>query len=254
MAAHVLPHDRVGNGDHAVLVVHGWFGDRTSFAPVRAHLNRSAHSYVFVDLRGYGEAVDVAGENTVGEAADDLLATADSLGLERFSLVGHSMGGMIAQHVLLKAPDRVRRLVGISPVPASGVPFDEQTWELFAGAAERPQNRRAIIDSTSGNRLPDTWLDAMTRRSVEHTDTRAFRRILDSWSGTDIHQEVEGNPTPVLVCAGAHDKSLTPEVMKATWLQWYPNAELEVYADAGHYAPDEVPLALVARIEAFLAS
>ena len=254
MTAHVLPHDRVGTGDHPVLVVHGWFGDRTSFSPLHAHLDRSAFSYVFVDLRGYGEAVDLTGEHTVAEAADDLLATADALELREFSLLGHSMGGMIAQHVLLRAPERVRRIVGVAPVPASGVPFDEQGWELFSGAAERPENRRAIIDHTSGNRLPDAWLDAMLRRSVERTDTRAFRRILDSWSGTDVHEQVDGNPVPVLVCAGAHDPALSPDVMKATWMQWYPNAELEVFADAGHYPADEVPLALVARVESFLSA
>ncbi|GAA2794364.1 alpha/beta hydrolase [Saccharopolyspora taberi] len=254
MTAQVLPHDRVGTGEHAVLAVHGWLGDRTSFAPLHPHLDRSAFSYVFADLRGYGEAVDVRGEHTVSEAADDVLATADALGLREFSLLGHSMGGMVAQHVLLRAPERVRRIVGVSPVPASGVPFDEQGWELFSGAAERPGNRRAIIDLTSGNRLPGAWLDAVVRRSVERTDTRAFRRILDSWAKTDIHQEIDGNPVPVLVCAGAHDPALSPEVMTATWMRWYPNAELEVFADAGHYPPDEVPLALVARVESFLSA
>ncbi|PRW63847.1 hypothetical protein CEP50_08485 [Actinopolyspora mortivallis] len=162
------------------------------------------------------------------------------------------MGGMIAQHVLLKAPNRLRCLVGISPVPASGVPLDEESWELFAAAAWNPQNRRAIIDMTSGNRLPEPWLEAAVRRSVERSDRNAFRRYLDSWAGTDIHERIAGTETPVLVCAGAHDKALPPEVMRKTWLRWYPNAELEVFADAGHYAPEEVPLAMVALMEGFL--
>ncbi|MFD0591794.1 alpha/beta fold hydrolase [Catellatospora coxensis] len=42
--------------------------------------------------------------------------------------------------------------------------------------------------------------------------------------------------------------------MRATWLRWYPNAELSVLADAGHYPMEETPLALVAVIEKFLKS
>jgi pimeloyl-ACP methyl ester carboxylesterase len=68
------------------------------------------------------------------------------LGWDRFSVVGHSMGGSATQRVLADAPDRVERLIGISPVPAGGVPFDEQGWALFSGAAANPANRAAIID------------------------------------------------------------------------------------------------------------
>lgn len=250
--AHALPHDRVGSGGHAVLVVHNWFGDRSTFAGLHPYLDTSEFTYVFVDLRGYGRALEHAGEYTVSEAAEDVLATADALELPEFSVIGHSMGGLIAQHVLVEAPNRLRSLVGVSPVPASGVPFDEESWELFAGAAESSANRKAIIDMTSGNRLPEAWLEAAVRRSVDRSDEHAFRRYLDSWAGTDIHERIADSAIPVLVCAGAHDKALSPEVMRETWLRWYPNAELEVFADAGHYAPEEVPLALIARVEGFL--
>ncbi|RCW42841.1 pimeloyl-ACP methyl ester carboxylesterase [Halopolyspora algeriensis] len=247
-----LPHDLIGSGPRKVMVLHGWLGDSTSFGPIRPYLDTETFGYAFVDYRGYGEARDTPGEYTVGEAAQDVLDTAEALGWDRFSLIGHSMGGMVAQHVLLAAAERVEALVGISPVPASGVPFDEQGWQLFSGAAEAPEQRRAIIDLTTGNRLPAAWLDAMVDRSVGRTDKAAFRRYLDSWSGTDIHDRVEGSTTPVLVLAGAHDPALSPEVMKDTWLQWYSRAELEVFTDAGHYAPDEVPLALVSHCEGFL--
>jgi pimeloyl-ACP methyl ester carboxylesterase len=43
-------------------------------------------------------------------------------------------------------------------------------------------------------------------------------------------------------------------IVQSTWLRWYPNAELVRFSDAGHYAPDETPLALVSAIERFLAA
>ena len=74
----------------------------------------------------YGQRRDVPGQFTMDETAADALAAADGLGWDRFSLLGHSMGGMAMSRVLLEAPDRVERnMVGISPVPASGVPLDD---------------------------------------------------------------------------------------------------------------------------------
>ncbi len=66
---------------------------------------------------------------------------ADELGWERFSLMGYSMGVKVAHQVLLQTQHRVRRLVGINPVPAAEVPMDELAWALFHGAAGEPANR-----------------------------------------------------------------------------------------------------------------
>ncbi|MBA9002526.1 alpha/beta fold hydrolase [Thermomonospora cellulosilytica] len=247
-----LPHDILGSGPNRVIALHGWFGDRTQWRRLHPYLDGDAFTYAFPEYRGYGDARDLTGDYTLTEIAGDVIALADKLGWDTFSLVGHSMGGTVMQRVMLDAPGRVRRLVGVSPVPASGVPFDEEGWALFAGAAAEPANRRAIIDFTTGNRMPSRWLDEMVAASVGNCDPAAFRAYLDAWARTDYHKEIVGNPTPALVIAGAHDPALSPDVMRQTWLEWYPNAELAVLADAGHYAVEETPLALISHIERFL--
>lgn len=126
MTGRVLPYDVQGDGPRRALVLHNWFGDRTSFAPLRTHLNDATGSYAFVDCRGYGEALDHPGEYTMEEVAADALAVADDLGWDSFSVIGHSMGGKAAQLVLLDAPDRVRSIIGISPVSAAGFPSTER--------------------------------------------------------------------------------------------------------------------------------
>ncbi|GGO58494.1 esterase [Streptomyces daqingensis] len=243
---------RVGTGEHTVLVLHGWFGSSGSWQALLPHLDREAFSYVFLDYRGYGERRGETGRYTVAEAADDVLAAAGELGAERFSLLGHSMGGSVMQRVYADAPERVRALVGVSPVPASGVPFDEQSWALFSGAADSNGNRRAIIDFTTGNRLTGVWLDAMVRHSAENSDRDAFAAYLDAWARTDFHTEIEGAEVPLLVVAGRHDPALGADTMRATFGAWYPNLELEVFPDAGHYAMDESPVALAGTVERFL--
>lgn len=252
MTGQVLPHDVLGTGSKRALLLHNWFGDRSSFDPMREHVNGDTFSYAFLDCRGYGEAIDADGAFTMEEVAEDALAVADQLGWESFSVIGHSMGAKAAQLMLLDAPSRIRSIIGISPVPASGFPLEGEMWELFAGAAKNPANRRAIIDNTTGGLRDDVWLDAMVSRSVERSSATAFRTYLDSWARVDFHERVKDNPAPVLLLAGANDPALGPEAMRATWMQWYPNAQLEVLPDTGHYAPEESPEAVAAAVERYL--
>ncbi|MFD3679892.1 alpha/beta fold hydrolase [Streptomyces sp. NPDC058613] len=252
MTGQVLPHDVLGSGSERALLLHNWFGDRSSFDPMREHLNGDVFSYAFLDCRGYGKAIDTDGAFTMEEVAEDALAVADHLGWETYTVIGHSMGGKAAQLMLLDAPSRVRSVIGISPVPASGFPLEGEMWELFAGAAKNPGNRRAIIDNTTGGQRDDTWLDAMVGRSVERSSATAFRAYLDSWARVDFHERVKDNPAPVLLLAGANDPVLGAEALRGTWMQWYPNAELEVLPHTGHYAPEESPETVAAAVERFL--
>lgn len=252
MIASVPSHTVLGTGPHVVIALHGWFGDRRAYEPIWPYLDKSSYSYVFMDARGYGGSRDQSGEYTMDEVAKDVLVLADHLGWESFSLVGHSMGGMAVQRVLAKAPERVRALVGLTPVPASGVPFDEQSWALFSGAPESADNRRAILDFTTGNRLTGVWLDTMVARSQEASSVEAFAAYLQAWANSDFHDEVAGSRLPVKVIVGEHDPALSADMMRQTWLQWYPRAELEEMPNAGHYPMDETPIALVTSVESFL--
>ncbi|KOV69277.1 alpha/beta fold hydrolase [Streptomyces sp. MMG1121] len=252
MTSFVLPHEVHGDGTHKVFAVHGWFADRSAYEPVLPDLDRAAFSYALVDLRGYGEARDAAGPYTTAGAAGDLLALADRLGWERFSVLGHSMGAAVVQRLAARAPHRLRRIAGVSPVPASGLPLAGEQAALFTDAAHRPENRRAIIDVTTGSRRPAAWLDRMVARSLERSDAKAFRAWLDSWAGEDFHADVHGCTVPALAVAGELDPALSPAVVRQTWMSWFPRAELVTLPGAGHYAMDETPLELIRTVEDFL--
>jgi pimeloyl-ACP methyl ester carboxylesterase len=242
-----------GSGEHKVLAVHGWFGSARGWGTLPAHLDQARYTYAFLDLRGYGDRQQAVGEFTMEEAAADVLALADELGWDRFSLVGHSMGGVAIQHVLLRAPDRVRALVAVTPVPASGVPMDEAGWALFSGAAADLGNRAAIVDFSTGSRLDPAFVDGVVQHSVRNSAAAAFGAYLDSWARADFAGQVAGNPAPVRVVVGEHDQALTAGLMRETWLAWYPNAELSTLPGTGHYPMLETPAALAACIEEFLA-
>ncbi|KHA76636.1 alpha/beta hydrolase [Janthinobacterium lividum] len=245
---------RVGHGPHAVIVLHGWFGDAHAFSPMEAGLDGGAFSYVFMDNRGYGGMRGAEGEYSMDEVARDALALADALGFATFSVVGHSMGGMALERLALLAPLRLRKLVAVAPVPCCGVAFDAAARATFLAAADSVAARRAIIDRSTGGRLPATWLDWKAQYSWESSDPAAFAAYFLAWSETDFSEEIKAARValPLLALVGEHDPRFDAALMRRTYLAWYPQARLEVLGNAGHYPMNETPLALAASIEAFL--
>ena len=247
-----LGYETFGEGAHKVVVLHGWFGDQTFMAPMRDALSAKEFTYVFPAYRGYGASKHLTGAYTLEEISADVRELIDSLGLEKVSLVGHSMGGKFIQRVALDMPGRVTRMVAITPVPASSSPFDEQGWNLFSGAADEITNRFAIIDFTTGARLTPTWVDHMAAASWGNSTKEAFAAYLLAWAQTDFHEAVMGGEIPIHVIVGQHDGAINEEAMKATYLQWHRKASLEVIPNAGHYPMNETPVALATAMETFL--
>jgi len=243
----------IGSGDRHVLAVHGWFGSAQGWGSLPDFLDRSTYTYAFMDLRGYGGRQEVAGEFTMEEAAADAITLAGELGWDRFSVIGHSMGAKVAHQMLLQAPDRLDKLVGLNPVPPGAVPMDEQGWELFSGAAANAGNRAAIIDFTTGSKLTATFINHVVRHSLENSNQAAFAAYLHAWAKTDFSGKVQPDTsTPVKVIVGVNDPALSADVMEQTWLVCFPEAEMTILPDAGHYPMFESPVSLATSIEEFL--
>lgn len=236
----------VGHGPQKVIALHGWFGDRGGWGGLPDLIDHDNCSVAFMSYRGYGERKDEPGAYTMAEISADALAMADDLGWQRFALVGHSMGGMAIQRVFVDAPDRVQAMIGVAPVPANGSPFDEEGWALFSGAASNDENRKAIIDFTTGHRNTQIWIDQMVAYSVEHSTREAFGAYLEAWAKSDFLAEVEATYAEhkplVHLIVGAHDGALGPGAMKETWRTTYPRASMTQLHEAGHYPMYETPV------------
>lgn len=248
----VVGHRAIGTGPVRVLFIHGWFSDSSVYDPLLSALDPSIFTCVLIDFRGYGKSANVSGNYTVAEIAADAFEVADSLGWSSFHVVGHSMGGKVGQQMLAAQPARIKKAVLLTPVPASGVPFDDETLSLFQAATHSLEARAGIIGHSAGDRLPKFWSMSLARESVDRSNDQAFASYFRDWSGTDFSNELTGAATPTLVLVGEHDPGLTEDVMKATICCWMPNAKVEVVPNAGHYPMQEVPLLTAARIQAFL--
>jgi len=248
----IIGHTNYGSGKEGVIVLHGWFDDHTAFNSMIPFLDTDTFTYSFMDYRGYGKSREISGNHTMQEIAHDAITLADHLGWDRFHVIGHSMGGMALMRLAANHPQRIKSGIALCPIPASGVPMDADGEKLFNGAADNDDNRRMILDFTTGNRLSRHWLDWMVRCSRKNTTRDAYADYLVAWTKTNFADETKELPLPLLVCPGEFDQAMTPEVMKQTYLQWYPNARLEILVNSGHYPMLETPARLAVIIENYM--
>ena len=243
-----------GDGPIRVLVLHDWFCDHSSWEGALPYLTPGRFTYAFADLRGYGASREIGGECTLNEAAGDAIAVADRLGWTQFSLIGHSMSGLIVQHIAQLVPDRIERIVAITPVPPAGVGLDAATKDVFRSLAlAGDEERYAGLSSMWGTRLSDTWIRYKLRRWRETADPTAVAKYVDLWGAADISQGARGIETPMLIVAAAQDAPpFQAAALEASMLPFYPNARLISLGESGHYPMQEQPPLLATAIERFL--
>jgi len=102
-----------GMGGRPIVVLHGFCGAKEDFTEWLDQLAAAGWHAVAYDQRGHGQSGHPAGEEafSLRVFADDVVAVADRLGWDRFALLGHSMGGMVAQLVALAHPERLDGLI-----------------------------------------------------------------------------------------------------------------------------------------------
>lgn len=248
-------HRRIGSGPEAVLVMHEWLGDHANWEPVWPYLDTARFSYVFMDLRGYGWSKAMTGAYSADETIGDGLRLMDHHGMTRFHVVGHSMSGMIAQKFPLTAPSRVKSVVAICPVPASGFKADEKTMAALRAVVEDDTAAKKAILARGGARYGDNWVNFKLALARRASTRDAMHGYLKMFTATDFEAQARGNKTPILALTGKHDIPFyREESVRKKFAPLYPNLSLAVCEEAGHYPMLEAPVFVAGTIEKFLAT
>jgi pimeloyl-ACP methyl ester carboxylesterase len=250
----ILGHEILGSGPSKVIVLHGWFGDHGIWSAAYPFLDQKQFSYAFPDYRGYGASRAISGTHTMKEIAADAIALADQLGWEMFSIVGHSMGGMAAQRVAVDAGARVQAIVGVTPIPASGVPFPIEADQMFSSVVRDDAAGRMVIGGSLGGRLSPVVVEHILQYARTTTTPDAFSDYYTAFSKTDFSEEAKAVKTPMLVLVGEHDGGVSLDFVKTSYPPLYPHALIEIIPNSGHYPMLEATAYLVTRIEAFIAA
>lgn len=251
VAGAVLTYDDEGPRDGAyvpLVFVHGWTADRHRWDHQVAHFS-PARRVIRLDLRGHGESTG-AGVRTVAELAADVLALLDHLGVERFVLVGHSMGGMISQTIALSHPERVERMVLVNSI--GRMTYSRGRGLLMAASTLAPYKMfiAANIQRAFAPGHPREEVREYIRASAA-TPREVVMTLYGAMRAFDVLDRAGEIRTPTLMVHGYHDIQL-PVRQMLRLAKAYPDAVVRII-DAGHELPVEKPAELTAALEAFLA-
>ncbi|KUO14681.1 alpha/beta fold hydrolase [Streptomyces dysideae] len=247
-AALTYDDERPRDGDGTPLVfVHGWTADRHRWDHQVAHFagNRRV---IRLDLRGHGESGG-AGVRTIEELATDVLALLDHLKIERCVLIGHSMGGMIAQTIALTHPDRVDRLVLVNSI--GKMAYSRGRGLLMAVSTLAPFKLfvAANIQRAFAPGSPREVVREYIRASAD-TPREVVMTLYGAMRAFDVLDRVGEIRVPTLMVHGYHDIQL-PVGQMLRMAKAYPDAVVRII-DAGHELPVEKPEELTGAIAHFL--
>ncbi|MBA3303613.1 MAG: alpha/beta hydrolase [Acidimicrobiia bacterium] len=255
-----------GAGGRPLLLLHGFTGGADDFVDHLVPLAEDGWHVVAPNQRGHVDSYAPGTEAgySLRLFAAEALALADALGWGRFALLGHSMGGMIAQILALQAAQRLDGLVlmdtchgpvdidpamamsAVELVRAKGI---DALAELLAGQADG-----GPLETPAARRIRETRPDLVAegeRRLRACSPAMYAAMVVEMLGPEDRLEALAGLDAPTLVVVGEQDAPfLAPSRRLAEAL---PGARLEVIADAGHSPQVEAPEAWAKALRTFLA-
>jgi 3-oxoadipate enol-lactonase len=228
-----------------VLSISGSGNDLRSRATQGLSLLEKHFTTLSYDQRGLGQTTKPDRPYTMAEYADDAAGLLDAVGWSSAHVVGLSFGGMVAQHLAIRHPGRVQRMVigCTSPGGVGGASFDLRLNETLAPEARRRRSlelldARCDFDQTPPVIAPglEPLLDAFAKLATldPHDTTRAMgmRRQLDARADHDATSGISAIGAPTLVVAGRYDQQ-APLANSEYLARHIPGARLLV-VDGGH--------------------
>lgn len=247
---------------HPLVMIMGLTASLDAWEPVTLRLLARRFRVLVFDNRDAGGTTFI-GEPvsySIKDMADDVARLMDHVGFDRAHVVGVSMGGMIAQELVLGHPDRVDRLVLACTVPGaqSGLLPTSEVLETMAAAPQATGRwsaalRLASVAMTPGWPLTHFWrLPAMAIRNARYAQRpEGYVRQMGAVGGFEAGERLRGIRTPTLIVHGDKDILLPPDNARRL-AELIPGARLEIYRGAPHGFTTERPRQFARTVEGFL--
>lgn len=235
-----------------VVMVHGYLGGSAQWSDLEAALSKR-FGIVAVDLPGFGIASGRPAPDTIDGFAEHVIAELDARGIGHFALLGHSMGGMIAQEVARRIPDRLDRLVlygtgALGSMPERFEPLDVSLERLRQDGVAKTARRIAATWFLRGEAHPAYETLCAIGAQADGEAAQVALGAMAAWDG-------RGNlpllTMPSLVIWGDEDRSYRWAQVQHLWTH-LPKASLAVIPGASHAAHMEKPEIFRLILEDFL--
>lgn len=250
-----LPYSEHRTGSAPTLVfLHYWGGSSRTWREVLDFLPH--RDVLTVDLRGWQRSAGLPGPYTLDRYADDVLALIADRRLQAYLLIGHSMGGKVAQLVRARKPEGLRGVVLIGSGPAR--PAEEITPEYQEQLSHAYDTVETVSDAVRQVLTATPLQPEVLAQVIEDSRSSTSEAARLEWPlrgiAEDISDLTEQGRGPVLVIGGEHDQVEPIEVLRRNLLPYVPGARFEVVPRTGHLMPLEVPQPLAELIDGFVDS
>lgn len=203
------------------------------------------------DVRGHGASATPAGDYTLDQLGQDVLALADKLKLTKFCFCGISMGGAVGQWLAINAPQRLTRLILANTSPKFGEP---ETWDARRKAVLEG-GMQAIVDATmqrffSAENQQSAWAQS-TRAIVLGTDPTGYAACCTALRDADTRSELGKISASTLIIGSDQDPSTPWEGNGSVLARDIPRAQA-VRLQTAHLSNLEHPRAFTTAVLDFL--
>lgn len=245
-----------GSGPSTLVLIMGLGATAADWGEPFLDALAAQHRVVAFDNRGTGTSSRLAGPVTLEQMAADAVAVMDAVGAEKAHVGGISMGGMIAQHVALDFPKRVRKLVLLSTHCGGTralLPLPHIVPVMFPAPGTPPdvivRNRLTAIAAPGWATKNEPLLEAWVQMALAApTPVRTYRAQLDAIMRADRYSRLDDIDAPTLVLHGDADP-LIPHGNAEILARRIPEAQLVTLPGVGHLptweAPDETAGAIL---------
>ena len=200
------------------------------------------------DHRGIGRSESLMPAYTTEAMADDAASILDELGLDAAHVYGISLGGMIAQQLALRHPERIRSLVlgATQPGGRRAVRADAEVMAFFRQRShmDKEEAAWASVEFNYGPRCraehADRIAEDIERRLEQPFNAQAYRAQLFAAAMHNCYGRLDRIEVPTFVVHGAHDRVI-PAANAHLMAERLPDCRLTVLEDSGHLYPTEAP-------------
>jgi pimeloyl-ACP methyl ester carboxylesterase len=249
--------DERGAGDTAVVMLHGVGGGRGAWARQLGAFAAGGYRAIAWDAPGYGDTPEIEPYDMAGlaRALERLL---DSIAAPRVVLLGHSMGGMLAQEAVIAFPRKVAGLVLSATSPAFGKPdggWQQEFLRQRLGPLDAGKTMADLAPAlVAGLVGPDADPEGVRRATevMSRVPGETYRKALGAIVGFDRRAALPAIGVPVLAIAGERDATAPAAVMEKM-AQKVPGAEYALLPGCGHLANLERPRAFDDTVLGWLA-
>lgn len=267
----VLHYEETGNG-FPLVIIHGLYGSGENWLSIARRFEHH-NKVILPDLRNHGESFHKP-SNTYEEMADDVSELLEHLNIQKFNLLGHSMGGKVAMLYAMKFPDKVSKLVIVDVAPKSyinlqgGIGIENDHERIIKGMLDldlseyknRSEVSAALTEAVPSERTRNFLLKNLRRKPEGGFEWKInlpvlseyLKEVMDNIPVETYSSNQKIKEIPTLFIRGSRSSYVMDSDMPVI-KKLFANGQLVTIENAGHWVHAEKPEEFIHTVLQFLA-